>query len=70
MAPFYKSLCASLGLPMDNALHAEMSAANEQEIKKLTDKIEEAKQHAGDMEVREGLFNKAEYFAKIGDRVS
>lgn len=69
MLPYYeKYLCpAPLGAA-DEALKAELKATNEEELKKIEAKIEDAKENLGDMEVRDALVAKAEFYNRIGDK--
>jgi len=69
MLPYYeKHLCpAPLGL-VDEALKAELKKRNEEELAKIEEKITDAKENLGDMEVRDGLLAKADFFNRIGDK--
>ncbi|GLE10695.1 hypothetical protein PINS_up022912 [Pythium insidiosum] len=64
MAPFYKRF----GWAEDAALVAELTAANDEELKALDERIEDATQNLGDIEVLEALLAKARTFARIGDK--
>jgi len=68
MAPFYEELCRDLGWKVDDALVARMKAANEGEIRRLDEAIEDAEKNLGETEVREFLLKKAEYSCRIGDK--
>ncbi|GLE00935.1 hypothetical protein PINS_up009732 [Pythium insidiosum] len=68
MAPFYKRVCAEFGWAEDAALVAELTAANDEELKALDERIEDATQNLGDIEVLEALLAKARTFARIGDK--
>jgi len=68
MAPFYQRVAQKFGWPVDAALLSSLQKKNEEELKKLNDKIEELKQNAGDIEVRDATLAKAAYLAKIGDK--
>ncbi|KAJ0397957.1 hypothetical protein ATCC90586_002020 [Pythium insidiosum] len=68
MAPFYKRVCAEFGWPEDAALVGELTAANDEELKTLDERIEDATQNLGDIEVLEALLAKARTFARIGDK--
>lgn len=70
MAPFYEEVCKDLSWPVDNTLLETMQKANEEQLKKLDDAIEDAEKNLGEMEVRESFLNKAEYLSKIGSKVS
>jgi 26S proteasome regulatory subunit N7 len=69
MLPYYeKYLCpAPLG-PADEALKATLKAQNEDELAKIEAKIEDAKENLGDIEVRDALLEKADFFNRIGDK--
>lgn len=69
MLPFYeKYLCpAPLGAA-DAGLVAKLKAENEEELKKIEEKITDAKENLGDIEVRDGLIAKAAFFNRIGDK--
>mmetsp|Transcript_142031 Transcript_142031/g.247419 ORF Transcript_142031/g.247419 Transcript_142031/m.247419 type:complete len:388 (-) Transcript_142031:109-1272(-) len=69
MLPYYeKYLCpAPLG-PADEALKAQLKAANEEELAKLEEKIKDAKENLGDIEIRDTLLAKAHFFNRIGDK--
>mmetsp|Transcript_28007 Transcript_28007/g.63404 ORF Transcript_28007/g.63404 Transcript_28007/m.63404 type:complete len:387 (-) Transcript_28007:95-1255(-) len=69
MLPYYeKYLCpAPLG-PADEALKAQMKAKNDDDMAKLEEKIKDAKENLGDMEIRDALLAKAEFYNRIGDK--
>jgi len=68
MTPFYEEICKELGWKTDDALISRMKAANEGEIRRLDDAIEDAEKNLGETEVRDFMLQKAEYFSKIGDK--
>merc|ERR1712001_45587 len=68
MAPFYRSICKELKWKEDAKLWAEMNKENEEELKKLEDKIKDAETNLGESELRDALLAKAEYLTKIGDK--
>lgn len=69
MLPYYeKYLCPSPLGPVDEQLKAQLKKANEEELVKLEEKIEDAKENLGDVEVRDGLLAKADFFNRIGDK--
>lgn len=69
MLPYYeKYLCPSPLGPADEQLKAQLKKANEDELVKLEEKIEDAKENLGDIEVRDGLLAKADFFNRIGDK--
>mmetsp|Transcript_26867 Transcript_26867/g.61959 ORF Transcript_26867/g.61959 Transcript_26867/m.61959 type:complete len:387 (-) Transcript_26867:70-1230(-) len=69
MLPYYeKYLCpAPLG-PADASLVAELKKRNEEELAKCEEKINDAKENLGDIEIRDALLAKANFYAKIGDK--
>jgi len=69
MLPYYeKYLCpAALGA-VDEALKKELQAKNDEELKGIEEKITDAQENLGDMEVRDGLLAKAVFFTRIGDK--
>lgn len=68
MSIFYDEVCRDLGWKVDDALVARMKAANEGEIRRLDEAIEDAEKNLGETEVREFMLKKAEYYSKIGDK--
>ncbi|TMW62149.1 hypothetical protein Poli38472_009642 [Pythium oligandrum] len=68
MTPFYKRVCEEFKWTVDQALVQEMSAANEEELKALDERIADATQNLGDIEVLEALLAKARMYSRIGDK--
>ncbi|CAK9110394.1 26S proteasome non-ATPase regulatory subunit 6 homolog (26S proteasome regulatory subunit RPN7) (AtRPN7) (26S proteasome regulatory subunit S10 homolog), partial [Durusdinium trenchii] len=69
MLPYYeKYLCPGPAGPPDEALKAEMKKQNEEEEAKLDEKIKDAKENLGDIEIRDALLAKAGFFNRIGDK--
>lgn len=68
MTAFYLEVCHDLGWKTDDALVARMKAANEAEIRRLDEAVEDAEKNLGDTEVREFMLKKGEYYSKIGDK--
>lgn len=69
MLPYYeKYLCPSPLGPADEALKAQMKAKNEEALAKLEERIKDAKENLGDMEIRDALLAKAEFYNRIGDK--
>lgn len=69
MLPYYeKFLCPGPAGPPDEALKAEMKKANEEELAKIEEKIADAKENLGDIEIRDALLAKADFFNRIGDK--
>ncbi|KAL7986211.1 hypothetical protein Chor_011377 [Crotalus horridus] len=68
MAPYYESLCKSLDWPVDTDLLNKMKKANEEELKRLEDELEDAEKNLGESEIRDAMMAKAEYLCRIGDK--
>ena len=70
MGPFLESLPSSLNLGTStDPLLASIKVKNEAELKKLDEKIEDAKTNLGETEISEALKAKATYLARIGSKV-
>lgn len=70
MAPFYELLVTELYLKKDDTLLKSLKAANELELKKLQDKLEDCETNLGETEVCDALLAKANFFSRIGDKVT
>lgn len=70
MAPYYEALCKSLDWQMDMDLLSKMKKANEEELKRLDEELEDAEKNLGESEIRDAMMAKAEYLCQIGDKVS
>lgn len=68
MLPFYENLCKEAGWAADDSLKASLKKANDEELAKLEEKIKDAQENLGDVEVRDGLLSKAEFFNRTGDK--
>jgi len=68
MASLYRPLCAQLRWPVDESLAQKLNSECEAERKRLEAKIEESKATAGDMEVHEATFARAEFLARSGEK--
>jgi len=68
MAPFYKYLGESHGWKLDAALLASMEASNKEALTNADAKIQEARDVAGDTEVRDAMAARAELFVTWGSR--
>lgn len=66
MAPFYEEICADLQWNVDNNLLANMKAENDKKIKEFDDSLEDAEKNQGEVEVRDIMLKKAEYYSSIG----
>lgn len=56
-------------LPWDEQLYEKLKADNEQELETITKEEEEAAEKAGDTEVQAAKGKRAEFWARIGDKV-
>lgn len=70
MAPFYEEVCNDLGWNVDAALLENMKKDNEIKLKELDDSMVDAETNQGEMEVRDIMLKKAEYYSSIGAKVS
>ncbi len=69
MAPYYEALCKELKWQVDTDLLSKMKKANEDELKRLDDVLEDAEKNQGESEIRDAMMAKAEYLIRIGDKV-
>lgn len=69
MAPYYEALCKSLEWQIDMDLLNKMKKANEEELKRLDNELEDAEKILGESEIRDAMMAKAEYLCRIGDKV-
>jgi len=69
MLVFYeKFLCPGPCGPPDESLKAKMKKSNDEELAKLEEKIKDAKENLGDIEIRDAILAKADFFNRIGDK--
>ncbi|KAK9529392.1 hypothetical protein VZT92_013486 [Zoarces viviparus] len=68
MAPYYESLCKDLKWQLDGDLLSNMKKANEEELKRLDDVLEDAEKSLGESEIRDAMMARAEYLIRIGDK--
>lgn len=68
MAPFYRRVCAEFQWPVDAALASSMEAANAEELRALDERLADAEQNLGDIEVLEALLAKARMHSRVGDK--
>ncbi|KAG4171103.1 hypothetical protein ERO13_A12G188100v2 [Gossypium hirsutum] len=68
MTPYYENLVADKVLDLDHSALDSMRAKNEEEIKKLDEKIADAEENLGESEVREAHLAKFLYFIQIGEK--
>ena len=69
MAPYYEGLCKELKWQQDADLLSKMKKANEDELKRLDDVLEDAENNLGESEIRDAMMARAEYLIRIGDKV-
>ncbi|OMO93211.1 hypothetical protein CCACVL1_06588 [Corchorus capsularis] len=68
MTPYYETLVADKVVELDQSLLDSMRAKNEDEIKKLDEKIADAEENLGESEVREAHLAKSLYYIQIGSK--
>lgn len=68
MAPFYKHVCEELKWDIDAKRLQSMEAENKKSIDDLDEKIKDAEENLGEIEIRDAHLNKAEYYVRIGDK--
>lgn len=68
MAPYYKIVTSTNALPLDQTILESLEKANEEELKKLDDKLEEAKTQEGESDIADVLRARANHFTRIGDK--
>eukprot|EP00441_Pelagodinium_beii_P026199 CAMPEP_0197658908 /NCGR_PEP_ID=MMETSP1338-20131121/45520_1 /TAXON_ID=43686 ORGANISM="Pelagodinium beii, Strain RCC1491" /NCGR_SAMPLE_ID=MMETSP1338 /ASSEMBLY_ACC=CAM_ASM_000754 /LENGTH=391 /DNA_ID=CAMNT_0043235595 /DNA_START=48 /DNA_END=1223 /DNA_ORIENTATION=+ len=69
MLVFYEKFCCPGPCgPADEALKAKMKKSNEEELVKLEEKIADAKENLGDIEIRDSILAKADFYNRIGDK--
>ena len=69
MAPFYEELCKELGWQLDTGLLQKMKEENEKKLQELDATLDDAEKNQGEIEVRDTLLKKAEYYSSIGAKV-
>eukprot|EP01125_Pyxidicula_operculata_P010574 TRINITY_DN3478_c1_g1_i2.p1 TRINITY_DN3478_c1_g1~~TRINITY_DN3478_c1_g1_i2.p1 ORF type:complete len:350 (+),score=57.74 TRINITY_DN3478_c1_g1_i2:501-1550(+) len=70
MVKYYQEVCEQFKWNPDTHFISEATKKNEQTLKELDDKIEDAVKNLGETEVRDCHYAKAEYLLKIGDRAA
>ena len=68
MAPYYSYLVNRFSWTADDQLVARLEAENSTRLAELDGRMAEAEKNAGDSEVREAMWHKAEYLYRIGDK--
>ena len=69
MAPYYRIVTSTGALPLDKSVLASLEQANTDELKKLEERLEEAKTQEGESDIADALKAKANYYTQIGDKV-
>ena len=59
----------NVSVPWSEELYEKLKAENEKELESLRKQEEEAKEKAGDTEILTARAKRAEYYARIGDKV-
>lgn len=67
MGPFYEHCCGLYAIDLSATKLNSLKEKNENAIKEIQTKMEEAETNAGDTEVIDAMFEKAKYYTKIGD---
>jgi 26S proteasome regulatory subunit N7 len=70
MGPYFKLLVEEFPDLKDDGLQQELDAKNAKTLEEWDAKIEDATQNLGETEVSDALIAKAQYLAKIGQKVS
>ncbi|TDH71959.1 hypothetical protein CCR75_004442 [Bremia lactucae] len=68
MTPFYRMICSEFSWTVDAVLEAQMSNKNTTELTALDERLADAEQNLGDIEVLEALLTKARMYSRIGDK--
>ncbi|GAA0175484.1 hypothetical protein Leryth_008564 [Lithospermum erythrorhizon] len=68
MVPLYETLVGEGVLSLDQKLMDEMRAKNEDELKKIDEKITDAEENLGESEVREAHLAKSLFYIRIGNK--
>ena len=69
MLPFYQQLCEQFKWNADANIVNKLKAANEEDEKKLGEKIKDAEENLGESEIRDALLARADFYCRIGDKV-
>ncbi|KAG1742026.1 26S proteasome subunit RPN7-domain-containing protein [Suillus lakei] len=68
MAPYYKLVTSAGALTSDSALLESMEKDNEEELKKLDERLAEAEKQEGESEISDALKARANHLTRIGDK--
>ncbi len=64
-----RSPTASINLPWDEALYQSLQADNDRELEDIQKEEDEAVEKAGDTEIQAARGKRAEFWARVGDKV-
>lgn len=64
-----RSPTASINLPWDEAMYQSLQAENDQELADIQKEEDEAVEKAGDTEIQAARGKRAEFWARVGDKV-
>lgn len=64
-----KSPTTSINLPWDEALYQSLQADNDRELEEIQKEEDEAVEKAGDTEIQAARGKRAEFWARVGDKV-
>lgn len=64
-----KNPTSSINLPWDEALYQQLHADNEKELEEFQKEEDEAVEKAGDTEIQAARGKRAEFWARVGDKV-
>ena len=67
MAATYATLCERFAWTADAALTRKMADANAKRLGEIEAKIEDAKENLGDVEIRDAMCERAEFYASVGE---
>jgi len=68
MTSFYEEVCKQLNWQIDQSRLTTMKSENEKKLKELEDKIKDAEENLGEIEIRDAHLDKAEFYVTIGDK--
>lgn len=69
MGPYYRSItAASTAIPLDKTLLEDMEKENEEELKKLDQRLADAEKTEGESEISDALKARANHLTRIGDK--
>eukprot|EP00127_Corallochytrium_limacisporum_P000342 Clim_evm37s11 gene=Clim_evmTU37s11 len=68
MAPFYEELGKEFGWEVKPEILTALKAVNQKKLDEFAEKLKDAEENLGDVDVRDLMQERAEYLCKIGDR--